>query len=448
MKKRLTYGLLFFALIVLGFESGIAQSARSEFKSEMDKTLNILKENPDEAIKSGIRTYQIAKENEDRWAMAVGKSLMGYISYRVKDYETAFINYTDALNSLQQLDSVDLDNEISVLRHLATISSKFNNHDQSILYRKEALDRVKTYSREYPELAIEKGINKQLRDIPYFLAVEYEKKGAHQTAGKILMDLWERAENQNDIVTHARVLNRLGLIKKANGEYNEALEYFGLVASEPTVSEKKKAIAYQNLGETYLKQGELERAERYLLLALNAKEQLNNPRSTFIAYLYLGELEYQKNEMGKAINLWEQGLNVFDKVEGEPELYNVYNKLQLAYMDIDIAKAKSLNQEFNKLNDFYVRNQTFQRGEESSRREALSALIDQEKQRRLDAQQRQEFIRTFWPVFLGVGLLVLFSVILGIRYYVALRANRALSQTQLKLERAKEILKSAETDLD
>ena len=84
----------------------------------------------------------------------------------------------------------------------------------------------------------------------------------------------------------------------------------------------------------------------------------------------------------------------------------------------------------------------------AQRREALSALIDKEKQRRVDALNREQFIKEFWPVFLGVALLVLFSAILSIRYYVALRANRALSQSQLKLERAKEILKSADTDLD
>ena len=436
------------AALMLSYTSIFSQNLRDDFRARLNESYKYIKSNPEKAVAMASDAYDMVKGTDDDYIKTIGFVGLGYVSYGIRDYESAYRNYTEALSRMESLDTVDLNAKVAVLKQLAMICSKFNNHEQSIEFRKQSWDVIKEYAEKFPEIMKEKKADRLLTDIPYFLASEYEKKGAHQTAGKLLMQLWEEAEDKKDIKTHARVLNKLGQIKKANGEFSEALNYFGLVASEPEASQKHRAIAYHNLGETYLAQGEWERAESNYLLALGLKEDLKNERSTFLTYMGLGELEYKKNDMQAAINHWEKGLSIFDKVEGEPELYDVYNWLQLAYMDIDVQKAKTFNQEFHKLNNFYVRNQTFQREEEAQRREALSALIDSEKQRRVDAQQRERFIQQFWPVFLGVGLLVLFSIILGVRYYVALRANRALSQSQLKLERAKEILKSADTDLD
>lgn len=436
------------AALMLSYTSIFSQSPQKEYRTLIDSSYALLKTDKQLAVKVASQAFDVAAESDDEHLKMLAYTGLGYVSYKVRDYKAAYINFSEAHRRLELLDTVDLHVEVATLQHLGMIHSKFNNHDQSIDYRKQSLVAMKEYAEKYPEIADERNFTRFLKDIPYFLASEYEKKGSHQTAGKLLMQLWEDAEDKKDIKTHARVLNKLGLIKKANGEYSEAANYLGLVASEPQASNKHRAIAYHNLAETYLVQGELEKAESNFLLALDLKEEASSDRSKFITYMGLGELEYKKNNMQAAIDHWEKGLGIFDKVEGEPELYDVYNWLQLAYMDIDVQKAKSFNQEFHKLNNFYVKNQTFQREEEAQRREALSALIDKEKQRRVDAQQRERFIQQFWPVFLGVGLLVLFSAILGVRYYVALRANRALSQTQLKLERAKEILKSADTDMD
>lgn len=448
MLRLFRYTFLVVIAMMLSYTSVFSQDLRQQMRDQFNESYKYLKTDPEKAVKMAEKAYDVVRDSDDEYIKMIGFTRLGYVSYRVRDYESAYRNFNQALKMIEEIDTTDLYAKMVSLKHMGMICSKFNNHDQSIEFRKQSWDVMNILVNRYPKHIKEKGVSHYSMDIPYYLASEYEKKGAHQTAGKILMDLWNKAENQRDIITHAKILNKLGLIKKNNGEYDDAVEYFGLVASETEVSEDYRAIAYHNLGEVYLVQGELDRAETNYLLALDLKKELNSNRSLFLTYLGLGELEYKRNNMQAAINHWETGLGIFDKVDGEPELYNIYNWLQLAYMDIDIEKAKSFNQEYAKLNNFYVRNQTFQREEEAQRREALSMLIDREKQRRVDAQQREQFIQQFWPVFLGVGLLVLFSIILGVRYYLALRANRALSQTQLKLERAKEILKSAETDLD
>ncbi|GAB5523512.1 MAG: hypothetical protein Roseis2KO_13840 [Roseivirga sp.] len=414
----------------------LAQTPRDEFKSKIGGALKIIKQNPEKATVLANEAFQYARDNNDKWSMAVGMSSLAYIGYRVRDYEASYVNYVDALKYLDEADTLDLYNKTNVLQQLAMVHSKFKNYDQSIEYRKKAWKSAKEYVEKHRGHAEKFNQLKLLVDIPYFMAVEYEKKGAHQTAGKMLMKLWEEAEDKGDIVTHARVLNKLGEIKKKNGEYREALEYFGLIVAEREVSKKYKAMAYHNLAETYMVQGNYGKAESFYLNALDFKKEIGNARSTFITYQGLGELAYRKGNVLEAIKHWETGLEIFDKVESEPELYSVYNSLQLAYMDSDVEKARTFNQTYKQLNDFYVNNQAFQREDDAAKREALSMLIDKQRQKRVDAAQRQQFIRQFWPVFLGVALLVLFSMVLGVRYYMALKANKLLTKAQLEMQKA------------
>lgn len=431
-------------LVVSVFGQNPRENIRSQFKEAYD----LLKTNPQKAVDLGTKIYESVKDSDDQYLKVLGLSGLGYISYKVRDYEAAYVNYDQVLELSESTDTTDLQNRMSALQHMAMIHSKFNNYDKSIEYRKQALEVAKAINARYPKIAREKGAYRLLTDLPYFMAVEYGKKGAHQTAGKILMDLWEQAENKKDIVAHARVLNKLGVIKKKNGEYKEAAEYFGLIVAEREVSKKYKAIAYHNLAETYMVQGSYSKAESFYLNALDFKKEIGNARSTFITYQGLGDLAYRKGNMLEAIKHWETGLSIFDKVEGEPELYSIYNSLQLAYMDIDVEKARAFNQKHMQLNDFYVRNQTFQREDDAAKREALSMLIDQQRQKRVDAAQRQEFIREFWPVFLGVALLVIFSIFLGVRYYMALKTNKLLTKSQLKMQEAQAGSNASETTED
>lgn len=448
MQKQFTYKILLIVLPVMLVTSVFGQNRREEVRTKLSESYSLIGKKPEEAVKKSLEAYDLVKTSDDDYAKLLALSGIGYVSYGVRDYEAAYLNFSDALRLSETLDTIDYHNQSSILQSLAAIHSKFKNYDQAIDFREKALVAVKKYCSQYPGQAKEKGVFRLLTDIPYYMAVEYGKKGAHQTAGKILMELWDQAEDKENIPAHAKVLNRLGLIKKKNGEYGAAQEYFGLVVAEREVSKKYKAMAYHNLAETYMLQGNYGKAESFFLNALDFKKEIGNARSTFVTYQGLGELAYRKDNMPEAIKYWETGLSIFDKVESEPELYDVYNSLQLAYMDIDIEKAKTFNQTHKQLNNFYVNNQAFQREDDAAKREALSMLIDKQRQKRVDAAQRQDFIRQFWPVFLAVALLVIFSMVLGVRYYMALKANKLLTQSQLKMQAAQASSNTSEVTED
>lgn len=406
------------------------QGDRHEFLNKLNKAYDLLYSDPHKAIAAGMKAYDFAEAKGDAWGMAIGYSGMAYISYEVGDYDASYRNNIAALRILKSSDTTDLYNETLILNHLAIIHSDFNNHDESIRYSKKALSVGKEYLRKHRAHAESKEALGILVDISYSMAVEYQAKGAHQSAGKILVNLWEDAENKEDIVAYAEVLNELGIVKTKNGEYTEAQVYFGLVVSGADVYQEDKTVAYHNLAITYMEQGNLSKAESYFLISLDMAKELEDMHSQFVTYQDLGELEHKKGNVNQAIDYWETGLSVYDDLGNDPELYSVYNWLQLAYMDLDVEKAKGFNQKFSELNNFYVKNQTFQREQEAQSRQVLNNIVDEERQDRVDAEQRNRFIKKFWPIFLGVALLVIFSMIMGLRYYRALRANRALSAAQ------------------
>lgn len=408
-----------------------AQKSRDSFFSKLDEAYELLEDKPERAIALVSQAHDIAKASKDRWAMAIGLGAMGSISYEVGDYEAAYKNQIAALRAIRNSDTTDHYNETLILNHLSIIHSDFNNHDESIKYGKEALKVAKRYINEHREFAEENGDLRLLVDIPYYMAVEYQEKGAHQTAGKILVDLWEQAEDKEDIVSYALVLNELGIAKMNNGEFKDAQEYFGLVVSGKGVYEEDKSVAYHNLAYTYMEQGKFEKADSYFLIALDIKKKLADDYGQFVTYQGIGELEFRRGNNEKAVEYWETALGTYEQIDGDPELYSIYNWLQLAYMDIDVEKAKKYNQEYSDRNSFYVKNQAFQREQEAQNRQELIDIIDEERQERIDAEQRDRFIQQFWPVFLGVALLILFSAIMGVRYYKALRANKELANAQL-----------------
>ncbi|MCE7994168.1 MAG: tetratricopeptide repeat protein [Roseivirga sp.] len=434
--KRFTLRFLLLTPLVLWCATVCAQNPRQAFNEKFNKALDLVADDPKNAIDIGFEAYYIARDSRDYWAMAIARAGIGYISYEVGDYKASYQNYVDALESLEKADTVDLSNKVIILNELSLIQSDFNNHDESIHYSKVALRAAKEYVKKYPDHAKENDQLRWLVDIPYYMAIEYQAKGAHQTAGKLLVDLWEQAEDKNDIVTYAQVLNELGIAKMNNAEFKDAQEYFGLVVSGQGVFDDDKSVAYHNLAYTYMRQGNLDKAESYYLIGLDMAKNLEDDLSQFITYQDLGELEHIRGNSEKAIEYWETGLSVYDQLNGDPELYSVYNWLQLAYMDIDVEKAKEFNKTYAQHNSFYVQNQAFQREEEAQNREELIRYIDEQRQNRVDAEQRNQFIQQFWPVFLGVALLVIFSIIMGIRYYRALRANRGLAQAQLNTQAA------------
>ena len=331
----------FVLLIALLFPLALKGQVK-EYNELVGKAFEALGENnPSKAIDYTQEAYKWASKRGDTYRMVIAKSTMGYIGMETRDFESSYINYSDALSYLQKSDTVDLYNKIDILQNLAIIKSRYSDYRMSAAFYKEAYETAKIYVKRYPDIAKENGDLSFLIDLPYFMAMQMKNNGDYQEAGDVLLDLWEESEYKGDTVSLARALNQLGIIKLANKDYLEAQNFFSYVAFNNGIAPDTRAIAFQNLGTSYLRLGNLEKAEKWYSEALALKVEHSSARSQFVTLLDYGELEYKKGNTTAAIEKWEEALKTFDKIDAEPDLFMIYDWLQKAYLHVDIDKAAS-----------------------------------------------------------------------------------------------------------
>ncbi|WP_421976925.1 tetratricopeptide repeat protein [Roseivirga seohaensis] len=399
-----TQGFIF--VLLLTFTLGLRGQV-SEFDNLVNSAYSALDDDkPTIAVDFTKEAFSLAFKRGDTYRMVVAKSTMGYIGMAVRDYESAYINYSDALSYLQKSDTVDLFNKMAILQSLALIKSKYSDYKMAAAFYKEAYETARVYVRRYPELAKQNGDLSFLVDLPYFMAMQMKNSGDYTGAGDILLNLWEESEFKGDTVSLARALNQLGIIKLANKDYLEAQNFFSYVAFNNGIEPDTRAIALQNLGASYLRLGNLEKAEKWYSEALALKIEHSSARSQFVTLLDYGELEYKKGNSTAAIEKWELALKTFDKIEAEPDLFMIYDWLQKAYLQIDITKAA-------RYGDLYTSNirnwMDIQRNQKDNPSlQAFNTRIDQVLSSRREKAEQLALIKEYWPLGLGVVLLLTF----------------------------------------
>ncbi|KYG82038.1 tetratricopeptide repeat protein [Roseivirga ehrenbergii] len=418
-----------------------------EYNDLVGKAFDALNnENTPEAIDFTQKAFTWASKRGDTYRMVIAKSTMGYIGMQTRDYEASYLNYSDALTYLQKSDTVDLYNKIDILQNLAIIKSRYSDYRMAAAFYKEAYETARTYVRRYPELAKENGDLSFLIDLPYFMAMQMKNSGDYQGAGDILLDLWEESEYKGDTVSLARALNQLGIIKLTNKDYLEAQNFFSYVAFNEAIEPDTRAMALQNLGVAYMELGNFEKAEKWYSEALALKLEHSSARSQFITLLDYGELEFKKGNNTAAIEKWELALNTFDKLDAEPDFFVIYDWLQKAYLQIDITKAA-------RYGDLYTSNirnwMDIQRNQKDNPSlQAFNTKIDQVLSSRREKAEQLALIKEYWPLGLGVVLLLTF-----ILYHLQLfltKQRRVLIEKrvrEVRAAKAQEILDKIRRDL-
>jgi tetratricopeptide (TPR) repeat protein len=392
-------------IAVFLFLSQLTLLGQTDFDQLINRAYDELdNQNPDEAISLLEQAYDFAKNRKDMYRMVMAKSAMGSVGVQVGDYESSYVNFSDALDFLQKCDTVDLYNKTVILENLAFIKSRYTDYQMSAVFYKEAYETAKKYVKRFRILAEENGDLSYLVDLPYSMAIQMKKSGYYETAGEVLLDMWEKSEYQGDTVALARALNELGLIKLENKEYLNAQEFFSFVAFNKNVNPDTRAIALQNLAVTYAKLENIETAEKWFNEALALKIEHSSPRSQFITRLDLGELEFKKGDTDKAINQWETALSTYDRLETEPDLFIVYDWLQKAYLRVDVDKASQYGilytsniQNWMSIQNNQTNNPTLQ---------AFNTRIDDFMRTREVKAERLALIKQFWPAGIVFALLI------------------------------------------
>ncbi|OEK06317.1 tetratricopeptide repeat protein [Roseivirga misakiensis] len=399
----------------------------------LNDALGIMSEDPEEAIDLTMRAFKLAGKNGDSYGMISAKSVMGDISMQEGDFEAAYINFSDALEYLEKSDTVDVYNRMLILSNLAEIKSVYGDHggaaDLYGLSNKAAMEYVQNYSdiaEEYDELNVSV-------EILYNQAQELKLDGRYLEAGDILLKLWEDSEFEKDTILLAKVVNELGMIRKENKQYNDALEFFAISAFGDGVEEYIQAIAMHNLAETYMEQGDFVKAEKYYGEALEKKMIHSSESSQFRTLLGQGELFFKKGDVNLAIEKWETALTTYDKVESYPDLFVVYDWLQKAYLKTDLQKASVYGDLYSGHIKEWMKIQSSQRNNAPTL-QAFNTKIDTILADRQLKAERLALLKRYWP-FGVVALLLILLLVYTVQVSFNRRRERLLEES-LKLDRA------------
>lgn len=305
---------------------------------------------PDSTIILAGQAYQIGKELKISKGLARPLNFIG-VAYNYKgDRIKAYDYYDEALQiSTAQKDSTQIaysNNNLGRLFFEQGVLSRSYEHFIRSLALFEAISDSSGLAYTYQSLA---NLYKIQRDFT-------KAENHYQIAYKMRIGLG----NTRDIMS---ALGQIGRLYQDNGQHDKALQYFNLADSagrvindEINLAEVKTLIA-----DSYLHQNKLNDAERICREGLEVITRVNNIRMLPQAYLTLGQIMFNKNDLGGsrqyfnlALNLSNQSKDLNSKMESHFWLWklserennksamlqnqNEYLILKDSVKDLDVAR--------------------------------------------------------------------------------------------------------------
>ena len=354
------------------------------------------------------------------WAMALIHKKKGFL-------RNAATYLFQAHDMYLELD--DLKNIAVSLYHIGQVFIAGKDYNNAILYLNQAIDNYQRLE-DFKKLA---NVNYDLARC--LLELDQFKKAIYHLDQSLIIN-----QKARDSTLTSKIYNYLGATYFNMKEYDEAIkEYFlSMKAAEGLEDFKKKsAIAYNNIGESYLYSGDLENAEQYLLKALALKKELGDHDFTLSTQVLLSRLAIKKKEYDKALDYLQEGILVADKSVINPNLMDALDEIIalneqqpivklpadqiISYFKFENQQARllrGLNDELGSLNSQYVLKNAFETYQLS---EANSSLTDQLSQSKV--------------IIILTVLLSLFTGILSVYYvrkYLVLKEFK--QETTLGLE--------------
>jgi two-component sensor histidine kinase len=146
----------------------------------------------------------------------------------------------------------------------------------------------------------------------------------------------ELARKSNYTRGEILTLNRLGVIKKNYGKFEEALRFYrqGLRLSEQVNWKSKNAAFYNNLGNVFHRNLQYDSALIYLLKSIEIKKELDDKQGLSKSYNNLGNFYASREEDIASKNSYLQALKISEEIDSKyltslihHSLGNAYNKL-------------------------------------------------------------------------------------------------------------------------
>ena len=358
-----------------------------------------------DAIKLYQETLVIQTELDDKDGIATILNNLANIYDDKGDIPKALELYQNSMEI--RVDIGDLSGIASTLNNLAYLYTKLEEYDMAIENFTESLEMSK-------KLEDDRYISLAWNNLGYV----YQKQGDLVKSEKYHKKSLSLRTKIDDLKGIAMSNNMLGMVAKDNFEYNKALDFFkvSLKIYSDNNSLKGVGTSLSNMGETYILKGNYAEADKCIQKSLDIATELGYPLDIQIAAEMLTEINKQKGDWKKAIEMHELYILMKDSLKNiENNKLIIKQNLQKEYEKMTLADSL-LTAEGKKVTDAEI--------------ETHKAQIDQEQTKR-------------YALYGGLAIVILFGVLMFNRFLVSQKKNSLIQeQKEIVQKKNKEILDS------
>ena len=224
------------------------------------------------------------------------------------------------------------------LKNIGNIFQDISEFDKAYQYYYDALDIHEELGRNSKVISTYRSIS----------ICKRKEKNFHDAFKYVKRALALALKDQNDKYINM-LYNLIGMIHYEIGDYTKAREmYFQSVRNIDSLTNKSEVlgIAYNNIGETFSKQGNFEKAHAYYNKALKEKRFLNKPKTTAYTLQNLGKLYLMKNDYSRATSFLRESISLMDANKIDEDLTGTIEEITKAY---NSANSQGLNLDLSPL---------------------------------------------------------------------------------------------------
>lgn len=382
--------------------------------------------------------------------------------------------------SEKQSQNVDLASQILTLLHQINNTNK--DKEKVELYNQlcEILDNSEPVkARKYAQTALElaqknnyyQGEAESFKNI----GVVYQLQGNASQALEYFFNALKIYEKIKDERGIAHTLNNVGVVYQGEEKYEEAQKYYEKVLKidEKLKDEEGQASTFNNLGDIFYRQDKLDLALDYYDKSLQIREKRNHQQDIAVSFNNIGLVYYAKNNNKKALFYFYKAMKINILGKNEINLSSTYNNLANTYLksekidssfffaqkSLSLAERHNLSQELQEscqtLSEIYTIKKNYEKALEyqslylmskeaqfneknKKRIQNLQTSYEVEKaqnQLLLENKKRQLQDWVIGAVSIGLGLVILLTLVLLRSYQLKKRDNHLLSTKNIEIIR-------------
>ncbi len=385
-----------------------------------------------DALDYAESSLRIARQINDRTAIAAAILTMGKVYFQVGEKDKAIENYEKSLKILEEL------KKPAEIAEINTLMGIFKNE------KGEYADAVRLFLKAgkiYEELNDRKGVAWTTN---YIGETYGDLKNYDKSLEYFLKSLKLKEELQNN-VDIAVALKNIGSIYTEKKMYSNALDYFqrALRITRGTGNKQLLSLFYIRIGNCYQELKSYGSALDYYKRSLAIKEEYQDKEGIAEADINIAAIYRHTGKYEEAIRLAKSGLDISLKMDLKARIRDAYQVLSETYESLgDFQKALLFHQRFLELNDVLL--------DVNTAKKIIGLELDfelEKEQKRIDLleieQKNQRTIRYY--LILAILLAVALSTVIYTRYRLKARLTRDLEkeneehrQTEIKLRESEE----------